>query len=356
MQNLLTKNASPGVTTKKVTLKLDLKKLDDTEDKDYWHFEAYASIYGNKDLHGDIVLKGAYDKSLLERKPKLLFQHNWDEPVGPIDSWESTDAGLLIRGRLPKADTFVSGRLVPQLKSGSIDGMSVGIIVTDHESTKEAWLIKEAELWEISFVTLQANPQATLQALKTAAQTGLLPIAPKDAIWDEKAALNRLAQEEGFEQKAFLVPEGEGTTADILFADVIDGKMVAIPQAIEAAAVQLLCSKSIGADSAAAAVALLEKYYDQMDKDSPFKCVKSALDMMDSLKGIERILRDNFEMSASQAKNLTHAYKRVIKSETPEGASSNKSQREAEAEEQNILKALRDMKKSLNDALTSKET
>ena len=63
----------------------------------------YASVYGNVDLGGDIVMPGAFAKSCEEhrmqgRKVKMLWQHNPSEPIGVFDVMKEDAKGLYVEG------------------------------------------------------------------------------------------------------------------------------------------------------------------------------------------------------------------------------------------------------------------
>ena len=44
--------------------------------------EGWASTFGNVDSHSDVVVKGAFAASLAARTPKMLWQHDTDQPIG----------------------------------------------------------------------------------------------------------------------------------------------------------------------------------------------------------------------------------------------------------------------------------
>jgi uncharacterized protein len=66
-------------------------------------FAGYASLFGESDLNRDVVMQGAFSKSIAKRGPagiRMLFQH---DPAAPIGVWLDVreDArGLFVRGRL----------------------------------------------------------------------------------------------------------------------------------------------------------------------------------------------------------------------------------------------------------------
>ena len=65
-------------------------------------FAGYASVFNKLDSGGDIVLPGAFVKSLAKRRGRirLLFQHDPKEPVGTWESMAEDSHGLFVTGRL----------------------------------------------------------------------------------------------------------------------------------------------------------------------------------------------------------------------------------------------------------------
>ncbi len=120
-------------------------------------FEGYASVFGKLDDGGDIVMPGAFRKSLGLRgrhRIKMLFQHDPKEPVGTWDAIREDDYGLWVEGRLvqdvPRADAL--RRLIAK---GAVDGLSIGFRTikstrASREGHRRLW---EVDLWEISIVT-----------------------------------------------------------------------------------------------------------------------------------------------------------------------------------------------------------
>lgn len=144
-------------------------EIDTKAVKDDGEFEGYASVYGNKDLGGDIVMPGAFMKSLESgRKIKLLWQHDPSRPIGVWDKWSDHGQGLKGKGRFLLTTT--AGREAYEMvKAGAVDGLSVGFrtIKDEYDSAKQARLIKQADLVEVSVVTFPMNPKATVTAVKS---------------------------------------------------------------------------------------------------------------------------------------------------------------------------------------------
>ena len=66
-------------------------------------FEGYASLFGTEDLGRDVVMPGAFRKSLLKRGArgvKLLYQHEPNEVIGTWEEIKEDARGLFVRGQL----------------------------------------------------------------------------------------------------------------------------------------------------------------------------------------------------------------------------------------------------------------
>ena len=134
----------------------------------------YASVFGNKDSYGDVVVKGAF-KSFLSRIADtgkvvpVFYGHNMEDPkanIGRVLSLAEDDYGLKFDAQLDlSGDTY--GRIVyEQLKDGRLDSMSFGYQVLDYSVEKDATELKELELFEISVVPIPANPAALVTEVK----------------------------------------------------------------------------------------------------------------------------------------------------------------------------------------------
>ena len=55
-----------------------------TIDKALGVVEAFVSAIGNKDSVGDIVMSGAFNASLKRRKPRVVWGHDWNQPIGKV--------------------------------------------------------------------------------------------------------------------------------------------------------------------------------------------------------------------------------------------------------------------------------
>ena len=129
--------------------------------------EAFVSGIGNKDSVGDVVVSGAFNGSLKRRKPRVVWGHDWNQPIGKV----------LEIYEVPKSDP----RLPDKMKQAGIGGLfakvqfnlntergreafanvafygmdqewSIGYktITADFDAGRQANMLKEVELYEMS--------------------------------------------------------------------------------------------------------------------------------------------------------------------------------------------------------------
>jgi len=152
---------------------LDFKSIDfelKADEEQEGVFTGYGSVFGNKDLGGDVIAKGAFDKTLDSgRMPKMLWQHDPSQPIGVWKSMSVDERGLKATGQLlldiPQAKTVHS-----LLKAQAIDGLSIGYQTKDYEIAGKGEdrhrVLKEVDLWELSVVTFPMNPEANVTDAK----------------------------------------------------------------------------------------------------------------------------------------------------------------------------------------------
>ena len=130
----------------------------------------YLSKFGNIDLDNDIMDKGAFTKTLQERKSNIFFlnQHNWSQPHGKFATLEVDEYGLKFESN-PLPDTTYSNDALKLYEAGIVKEHSVGFLTMKSEYIRETdkRVIKEVKLYEGSNVTLGANPDAIFTGLKS---------------------------------------------------------------------------------------------------------------------------------------------------------------------------------------------
>jgi HK97 family phage prohead protease len=135
-------------------------------------FEGYASLFEQVDLGGDMVMPGAYRKSINKRGPRrirMLWQHDPSKPIGRFEVVEEDQKGLIVKGSI-NTGSFYGSEVASNLKFGAIDGLSIGYRTVDADrakiGTRQVRQLKELDLWEISFVTFPMQVTARAKARK----------------------------------------------------------------------------------------------------------------------------------------------------------------------------------------------
>lgn len=142
------------------------KSLGDTEDGGC---EIKGSASTNAlDRAGDIIERDAWTKGGLENfktNPIILFNHNYDKPIGRATNLKVTDNGLEISAKISKA----AGDVTQLIKDGVLGAFSVGFKVkdADYMTETDGYKIKDAELFEVSVVSLPCNQGATFGLSKS---------------------------------------------------------------------------------------------------------------------------------------------------------------------------------------------
>ncbi len=161
---------------------IQVKFSPDSADAAVGTFSGYGAIFGNEDAYGDVIEKGAFKRTLKEAKargsmPKMLLQHgSWMGPAEdgiPIGKWtsmEEDDKGLACTGELFALDTQKGKYIYAGLKSGALDGLSIGYIPVGVKYGQKAEepdrTLTDVELLEVSVVTFPANNQALVDSVK----------------------------------------------------------------------------------------------------------------------------------------------------------------------------------------------
>ena len=131
-------------------------------------FRGYAATW-DKDQGGDIIVPGAFAKTLSERgsRVKVLWQHS--EPVGRPQTMSEDERGLYVEGKISK--TRLGDEALELMRDGVIDQMSIGYSVpagkSEYDDDQKARMIKELKLYEFSLVTFPMNENAIITGVKS---------------------------------------------------------------------------------------------------------------------------------------------------------------------------------------------
>jgi len=120
------------------------------------------------DRAGDSISADAWTKGGLknfEKNPIILFNHNYDRPIGRATALKATENGLEMEAKISKASKDVA----ELVKDGVLGAFSVGFRVKDADYLEETdgLRIKDAELFEVSVVSVPCNQTATFSLAKS---------------------------------------------------------------------------------------------------------------------------------------------------------------------------------------------
>jgi HK97 family phage prohead protease len=162
---------------------LRLKDLDEKNLK----VQIYVSSFGNVDSDGDIILPGAFKKTITEKGPsgsnriKHLKQHDAYSVVGkPLEIIEDAK-GLLVTSQI--SNSTMGKDLIEDYKLDLYEH-SIGFEVVKGESSSDGYKMFEINLWEYSSVTWGANSKTPLVGFKA--------LTKKDAIEELNNRMNKV--------------------------------------------------------------------------------------------------------------------------------------------------------------------
>jgi HK97 family phage prohead protease len=132
----------------------------------------YVSKFGVIDSDNDMIMPGAFAKSIAERGPgspgnrKIAFlrHHNWEKQIGKPITMEEDDNGLFVVGQL--GNSTAGQDALEDYKDGIIREHSIGFkyisdrikFIEDESMAMGGYYeINEVALWEFSAVTFGAN-------------------------------------------------------------------------------------------------------------------------------------------------------------------------------------------------------
>lgn len=164
----------------------EVKAESDTDGK--MRFSGYLACFGNVDSYGDVIVEGAFSKTLREHKKEnrivpVLEQHGgWGAgamdftPIGYYESLKEDDRGLWVEGVL--FSTYRGKNMHTLLKEApkGAMGQSIGYRVMkertpDERETRRTGVMRyleELKLYEGSIVTFPANDKARVEDVKAA--------------------------------------------------------------------------------------------------------------------------------------------------------------------------------------------
>ncbi|MGE5113124.1 MAG: HK97 family phage prohead protease [Acidobacteriaceae bacterium] len=129
-------------------------------------FTGLASTYGNVDLGNDMVMPGAFTKTLSDKRGQvpLLMGHDTSSPIG-LAVLTDTPSGLQVKGELvlevPEAKSAYA-----LLKKGVIKGLSIGYDTVKSVMDGGVRKLTELKLFEVSLTPFPMNESAVITSVK----------------------------------------------------------------------------------------------------------------------------------------------------------------------------------------------
>jgi HK97 family phage prohead protease len=135
--------------------------------------EGHGAVKGNIDSYRDVIVDGAFTKTIKEQGDRIAFcfQHDIWNPIGKIQVIKEDAKGLFLRVKISDAE----GGIKTKVKEGILKEMSIGYSVIQSEKGeqdgKEVLFLQQIKLYEVSLVTLAANPLAIIEGMKSEGQS-----------------------------------------------------------------------------------------------------------------------------------------------------------------------------------------
>src|SRR5215213_3933676 len=146
-------------------------------------FSGYASVFGNIDAHGDVVMPGAFQASLAEKKAagRKVPMHLMHRMLGgdgiPVGVWnriEEDATGLQVEGKISGMNTDGGRLLYERVKDGALAGLSIGFKVLPNgaifgkKATDPRRTLTNVDLVEVSLVDDPCNALTRIDEMKAA--------------------------------------------------------------------------------------------------------------------------------------------------------------------------------------------
>lgn len=140
---------------------------------------AYASVFGNIDSYGDVVIPGAFAETLSQWQKAgntipLLYGHDFNDPfsnIGGVTSAVEDDHGLKITAQLD-LDNPKAKQVYNLMKAKRLSQMSFAFDVVEgawgKREQQEVYELHKVKLYEVSVVPIGANKETSIIDVKSA--------------------------------------------------------------------------------------------------------------------------------------------------------------------------------------------
>ena len=124
----------------------------------------YAALFDVPDAAHDIIRRGAFARTLAERRGPLplYWQHRPDQPIGVVELASEDARGLRVIARIDHP----ASRAAADLAARRADGLSFGYRTRRARHTGQGRVLEEIELLEVSLVTHPLQPGARVHLVR----------------------------------------------------------------------------------------------------------------------------------------------------------------------------------------------
>ncbi len=114
-------------------------------------FAGYAALFGVRDAGGDVIRKGAFARTLADRKEPipLFWQHQSDLRIGWVERIAEDAKGLRVIAAIDNPD----GGAGLALRQGKASGLSFGYRARGYSRDDAGRVLSDIHLLEVSLVT-----------------------------------------------------------------------------------------------------------------------------------------------------------------------------------------------------------
>ena len=114
-------------------------------------FAGYAALFGKRDAGRDVIRKGAFVRTLAERREPipLFWQHRPEMRIGWVESIAEDGRGLRVIASIDNPD----GGAAAALKQGTTNGLSFGYRARGYTRDVAGRELTEIDLYEVSLVS-----------------------------------------------------------------------------------------------------------------------------------------------------------------------------------------------------------
>jgi HK97 family phage prohead protease len=128
----------------------------------------YAAAFGNIDSYGDIIERGAFDKTIQEGRDRIKTFYNHMTPIGKPSAMREDDKGLYTESVVSR--TAKGDEILELVRDGVITEMSIGYQTIKYDNDDKGFRhLKELKLYEFGPVDFAANEKAVISGVKSLA-------------------------------------------------------------------------------------------------------------------------------------------------------------------------------------------